>query len=59
MPNKLTIEEFISRARKIHGNKYNYSKVKYINRTTKVCIICPKHGEFYQTPNGHFLYGCQ
>ena len=37
---KLTTEEFIERARKIHGNKYDYSKVNYVNAKTKVCIIC-------------------
>lgn len=53
VPKGLTTEEFIEKARKIHGNKYNYSKAKYINSYTKVCIICPKHGEFWQTPNCH------
>lgn len=38
--------KFIEKAREIHGNKYDYSKVKYLNNRTKVCIICPKHGEF-------------
>ena len=50
---RLTTEEFIRRARQIHGNKYDYSKTEYVNQTTKVCIICPIHGEFWQTPNGH------
>ena len=54
---KLTTEEFITKARKIHGDKYDYSKVEYINNLTKVCIICPIHGEFWQTPNKH-LSGC-
>lgn len=36
-------EEFIKRARTIHGNKYDYSKVSYIHSTTDVCIICPIH----------------
>ena len=45
--------QFIERARSIHGNKYDYSKVKYVNNRTKVCIICPEHGEFYQTPSMH------
>jgi hypothetical protein len=46
-------EEFIGKARKIHGDKYDYSKVNYINNRTKVCIICPIHGEFWQTPKEH------
>jgi G:T-mismatch repair DNA endonuclease (very short patch repair protein) len=50
---KLTTEDFIKRAKRIHGNKYNYFKVKYINNETKVKIICPIHGEFRQTPNHH------
>ena len=49
----LTTEEFIEKARKIHGDKYDYSKVEYVNTSTKVCIICPIHGEFWQTPNNH------
>lgn len=44
---------FVEKAVKIHGNKYDYSKVTYINSHTKVCIICPEHGEFWQTPNNH------
>ena len=48
-----TTEEWIASARKVHGNKYDYSKVKYISANTKLCIICPKHGEFLQTPNSH------
>ena len=54
-----TKEQFIEKARKIHGNKYDYSKVEYINAKTKVCIICPIHGEFWQTPNDHLMgHGC-
>ena len=49
----LTTEEFINSAKKVHGNKYNYSKVEYKGSQSKVCIICPKHGEFWQTPNAH------
>lgn len=50
---KMTCDDFIRKAINIHGNKYDYSKVDYINNSTKVCIICPKHGEFWQTPNNH------
>lgn len=56
---KLTREEFIEKARAIHGDKYDYSKVEYVNNSTKVCIICPVHGEFWQTPSKHiFGKGC-
>ena len=50
---RLTTEEFINKARKIHGNTYDYSKVVYVNTHIEIIIICPKHGEFLQTPNGH------
>lgn len=53
---KSNTEEFIQKAREIHGDKYDYSKVNYINNKTKVCIICPEHGEFWQKPNNH-LHG--
>ena len=53
MGKKKTTEQFVEKARKIHGDKYDYSKVEYINATTDVCIICPKHGEFWQTPQVH------
>ena len=53
---KLTVENFIEKAKKIHSNKYDYSKVEYINTMTKICIICPIHGEFWQTPAMH-LHG--
>lgn len=51
-----TTEEFIHTAKVIHGDKYDYSKVVYFNNSTKVCIICPKHGEFWQTPANHISY---
>ena len=51
---RLTNEQFIEKARKIHGDFYDYSKVEYLNKNTKVCIICPIHGEFWQTPDNHF-----
>lgn len=59
MTKKFTTEEFIWRARKIHGDKYDYSKVVYVNNMTKVCIVCPVHGEFWQRPKLHLRgHGC-
>ena len=53
-------EQFIQKARAIHGSKYDYSKVEYQTTRKKVCIICPKHGEFWQTPNSHLVgKGCK
>lgn len=46
-------DDVIKRFRAIHGDKYDYSKVKYVNSHTKVCIICPIHGDFTQTPSSH------
>ena len=54
---KLTTEEFIQKAKLIHGDQYDYSKVEYIDSHKKVCIICPKHGEFWQRASIHLL-GC-
>ena len=50
---KLTTEEFIAKAKAVHGDRYDYSKVKYVNASTKVCIICNKHGEFWQRASHH------
>lgn len=51
---KLTKNEFIEKAKQIHGDKYDYSKVEYINNKTKVCIIDIKDNkEFWQTPANH------
>jgi len=56
----LNTEEFINRAIKKHGNKYDYSKTLYINTRTKVTIICLEHGEFTQSPYSHFRgHGCK
>lgn len=55
----LTTNEFIEKAKQIHGNKYDYSLVEYINSSTKITIICPKHGEFEQKPIKHLSgQGC-
>jgi hypothetical protein len=50
---KETTDTFIRRAKEIHSDKYDYSKINYVNNRTKVCIICPIHGEFWQTPVSH------
>jgi hypothetical protein len=56
MSKRKTTDDFITEAKKIYGDKYDYSKVEYINANTKVCIICPEHGEFFTTPHD-FLRG--
>ena len=55
----LTVEQFITKAKKIHGDRYDYSKTEYIYSKEKVTFICREHGEFEQTPNSHLLgRGC-
>lgn len=54
-----TTEKFISEAIELHKDKYDYSKVDYRGNKAKVCIICPMHGEFYQSPLKHLRgQGC-
>lgn len=57
---KKSTEQFIEDAIKVHGNKYDYSKVEYINNKTPIIIICPEHGEFKQIPTAHLSgEGCK
>ena len=53
MAERLTTKYFIKQAFVIHGDKYDYSKVNYINNKTNVIITCPEHGEFKQIPYIH------
>ena len=54
-----TTNQFIEDAKKIHGEKYNYSLVEYIGSNNKVKIICPIHGVFEQRPSNHLTgYNC-
>jgi hypothetical protein len=55
----LSTDEYIEKAIAIHGNKYNYDKVKYIDSHTKIEIICPIHGSFLQRAEGHLNKGCK
>lgn len=50
---RLTTEQFINKSISIHGDRYDYSMVKYINSKTKVEIICKEHGVFLQLPTDH------
>jgi len=57
---KLTTEKFIEKAKIIHSNKYDYSKVNYISSKENVVIICQHHGVFSQRANNHLLgVGCK
>lgn len=56
---KLTIKEFIKRAKNTHGNRFDYSNSIYVNRRAKIEIICKKHGSFFQLPEAHITgQGC-
>ena len=50
---KYNKEIFVKKAKEIHGDKYDYSKVEYVSSKIKVCVICPIHGEFWLTPKSH------
>lgn len=57
---KKTTDEFIQEARRVHGDKYDYSEVDYRGNKKKVKIICREHGAFFQTPNSHLAgQGCR
>lgn len=53
-----TFETFISQAKEIHAEKYDYSRVEWKNTSTKITIICPIHGEFTQMPQNHIRLKC-
>ena len=56
---EITTETIIDRFKRVHGDIYDYTKVKYVSMHTKVTIICKKHGEFQQTPSNHLKgQGC-
>lgn len=46
-------EDWVEEAKLKHGNKYLYHLVQYVDSDTKVDIVCPKHGIFYQKPYEH------
>jgi hypothetical protein len=48
-----TLNDFIARARKVHGNKYNYDRTEYRGYKLNTLINCPEHGDFEQSPNNH------
>jgi len=57
---RVTKKDFIGRAKKMHGSKYDYSNVVFKDQYTSVKIICDIHGEFEQKPRDHYRgSGCQ
>ena len=56
----LSNSEFINKCKKIHGDKWNYSKVNYLGRRKTITIICKDHGEFDQEARVHLDgWGCK
>ena len=48
-----TTLDFVQDAREVHGDRYDYSKVKYKSSHVKVEIVCEKHGAFWQSAVNH------
>ena len=60
MAKRFTTEEFIERAKTVHGDRYSYDKVMYVSAHKKVTITCSEHGEFSQVPATHLSgAGCR
>jgi ribosomal protein L36 len=56
---KYNLDKFLIDSKNIHGEKYDYSKIEWKNKTTKIIIICKEHGEFKQRPSNHLMgKGC-
>ena len=56
---RLTKAEFVCRSEQVHGGFYDYSGSDYVTVKTKLKIVCPKHGPFFQAPEQHMMgYGC-
>lgn len=59
MQKPITRDAFIAKARAVHGDRFSYDKVDYVNSLTKVTITCPDHGDFSQVPSSHIAgHGC-
>lgn len=59
MSKRLTTEEFIAKAKAVHGDKYDYSKTDYVSSKNKITITCKNHGDFTQRPDAHLVGGCR
>jgi Zn finger protein HypA/HybF involved in hydrogenase expression len=56
---QLTTEQFIGKAKAVHGDSFDYSQTVYRDANTKVSVICQEHGKFLQSPGNHLSgYGC-
>jgi len=58
---RLSTQQFIEKAKALHGENFDYSVTEYVNATTKIKIVCRKHGEQEMLPHHHThskSYGC-
>lgn len=56
---RMSQEAFIEKCRAVHGNRYDYNRTGYRDMRSKVLIVCPRHGEFWQRAQSHILgNGC-
>lgn len=54
MSAKTTLEVFFERAKKVYGDRYDYSKVVYKGVQDRVIIVCSEHGDFEMRPKAHY-----
>jgi hypothetical protein len=60
MKRRTILDDYIKKANLFHKNRYNYSKVVYVNAKTNIIVICEKHGEFSINPDNHLKgTGCR
>lgn len=60
MVKRLTTEEFVAKAAKVHGGKFSYDKAVYETKKSRVVVTCPTHGDYTVTATVHLLgFGCK
>lgn len=53
-------QHFLDKANVVHGTRYDYADMKYVNDKSDIIIKCNTHGAFIQTPNNHLRgQGCR
>lgn len=57
---RLTFEHFLEVSNNIHGDRYSYDSLSFVDGKTKVKITCREHGDFMQIPGEHMRgRGCK
>lgn len=55
----MSTDEFVAKAKEVHGDRYLYSKTEYRSHRYKVVVTCKVHGDFHQDPSNHLSgHGC-